>query len=389
MQKTTWQELDHRLKSLYAALYPNRPNNNKPKAIDLFCGCGGMSTGLEKAGFQVLGAVDSDLSSIMTYKMNHPHTMIWKRNIRKLDPREMLNALHIKKGDLDLLVGCPPCQGFSSMRYLTRTKNYNDPRNDLLFEFVRFIKALWPQAVLMENVPGLVKDRRLNAFCQQLEKISYRGSHRILDAADYGVPQHRRRLVYLAGRAQPIPFPRPSRIRKTVRGSIGALSRPGNSGDPLHDALTHYTPKVLNLIQHIPPDGGSHSDLPPDLQIKRLKQFAGLQDVYGRLWWDKPAPTITGRCNNLSSGRYIHPDQDRIITLREAALLQSFPHQYKLSVSNKDEAAKMIGNAVPPLLAAALGRAVRKALQGRSPLHRKAMRVTLDNHTEKVYAQGS
>lgn len=174
-------------------------NDNKPTAIDLFCGCGGLTTGLKRAGFRVLAAVDIDPLSIKTYRVNHRKVKVSEVDIRKLDPLEMLKTISLKVGDLALLAGCPPCQGFSTLRTLNGAVDAKDPRNDLLLEFQRFVEVLRPHAVMMENVPGLADDKRFIDFCKKMKKLGYLGDYRVLNAADYGVPQRRHRLIYLAG----------------------------------------------------------------------------------------------------------------------------------------------------------------------------------------------
>ena len=220
-----------------------RPNGDgKPTAVDLFCGCGGLTVGLKRAGFRVLGAVDVDPLSVKTYKANHRDVTLWEKDIRELDPQELLDTLGLKKGGLDLLAGCPPCQGFSTMRTLNGALMVDDPRNDLLLEFERFVEALRPRAVMMENVPGLADDERFEAFRRKLKNLGYLGEHRILNAADYGVPQRRRRLIYLAGLGVTIPFAGKAAKMKTVEDAIGGLPKAGQSGDPVHDMPENRTP---------------------------------------------------------------------------------------------------------------------------------------------------
>ena len=333
-------------------------------AVDLFCGCGGLTVGLKKAGFRILGAVDIDPLSIKTYGANHRNVALWKKDIRELDPQELLDTIGLKKGELDLLAGCPPCQGFSTMRTLNGAVRVDDPRNDLLLEFERFVEALLPRAVMLENVPGLANDKRFAAFTRKLEKLGYIGDHRILNAADYGVPQRRHRLIYLAGMGRAIPFAEKKRGLKTVRKSIGGLPTAGNSGDPLHDMPENRTPKVFEIIRLIPKDGGSRRDLPDRYQLECHKRCNGFKDVYGRMAWDDVAPTITSGCFNPSKGRFLHPEENRAITMREAALLQGFPRRYKFpDAGNKSAVALMIGNALPPPFIAAHGRCVKKILQ--------------------------
>lgn len=343
-------------------LLPN--SDGKPTAVDLFCGCGGLTVGLKRAGFRVLGAVDVDPLSVKTYKANHRDVTLWEKDIRELDPQELLDALGLKKGGLDLLAGCPPCQGFSTMRTLNGALMVDDPRNDLLLEFERFVEALRPRAVMMENVPGLADDKRFEAFLRKLKKLGYLGAHRVLNAAEYGVPQRRRRLIYLAGLGMEIPFADKAAKMKTVEEAIGGLPKAGQSGDPVHDMPENRTPKVLEVIRLIPKDGGSRRDLPEKFQLECHKRCNGFKDVYGRMAWKEVAPTITSGCFNPSKGRFLHPEEDRAITMREAALLQGFPRRYKFpTTDNKSAVALMIGNALPPPFIAAHGRSIKRVLR--------------------------
>ena len=338
--------------------------DGKPTAVDLFCGCGGLTAGLKWAGFRVLGAVEVDPLCVKTYRANHSDVVIWKKDIRELDPQELLDALDLEKGCLDLLAGGPPCQGFSRIRTLNGAISVVDPRNDLLLEFERFVEALLPRAVMMENVPGLANDKRFEPFRLNLKKLGYQGDHRILNAADYGVPQRRRRLIYLAGLGMKILFPEKSGSAKTVEEAIGGLPKAGESGDPLHDMPENRTPSVLEIIRLIPKDGGSRRDLPEEFWLECHKRCTGFGDAYGRMAWKDVAPTITGGCHEPSKGRFLHPVEDRAITMREAAILQGFPRRYKFPVTdNKSAVASMIGNALPPPFVAALGRSIKGALR--------------------------
>lgn len=326
-----------------------QPIRIKPTAVDLFCGCGGLTVGLKKAGFKVLGAVDVDPLSVKTYKANHRDIKVWETDIRSLDPSELIALLGLEEEQLDLLAGCPPCQGFSTMRTLNGARAIDDPRNDLLFEFQRFVEALRPRTIMMENVPGLGDDKRFASFCRRLKKIGYIGEHRVLNAAEYGVPQRRLRLIYLAGQGSPIPFAHPSRKQITVEDVISGLPKAGESGDPAHDLQERRSPRIMALIKKIPKNGGSRTDLPFDDQLACHKRSNGFKDVYGRMAWKDVAPTITSGCFNPSKGRFIHPEEDRAITIREAALLQGFPKRYKFpDTRSKTGLALMIGNALPP-----------------------------------------
>jgi len=206
----------------------------------------------------------------------------------------------------------------------------------------------------------------LSEFCRHMEQIGYVGEHRVLDVQEFGVPQRRNRLIYLAGYGRQIPFATASGRIKTVRRAIAGLPKAGNSGDPVHDITERRTPLVMNRIRHIPKDGGSRSDLPVELQLDCHKRCDGFHDVYGRMAWDDVSPTITGGCFNPSKGRFLHPEEDRAITLREAALLQGFPRQYNFTTTkNKTAVALMIGNALPPPFIKAHAKSIKLALQGR------------------------
>jgi DNA (cytosine-5)-methyltransferase 1 len=335
----------------------------EPRAIDLFCGCGGLSLGLKKAGFNVVGAVDNDKLAVETYKANHTGVEVWPKDIRELSTLTVKRRLHIRKGELDLLAGCPPCQGFSSIRTLNGSRAISDPRNDLIEEFYRFVNGFMPKAVMFENVPGLLEDYRFKSLVNRLEVLGYRGKYDILNAADYGVPQRRRRLIYLAGRDGWIDFAPKSKKRKMVLDVIGDLPPAGKSGDPLHDLPERRTSVIMELIKRIPKDGGSRTDLPPEDQLECHKKCNGFKDVYGRMAWNDVAPTLTSGCFNPSKGRFLHPEEDRAITMREAALLQGFPKRYKFPiVTNKSAIALLIGNALPPEFIKAHAKSIRRYL---------------------------
>jgi len=319
-------------------------------AIDLFAGAGGLTEGLKQAGFRVIGAVEMNALAVETYQMNHPKVRLWHRDIRTLSGADIRRGLRIDKGDLDLLAGCPPCQGFSTMRTLNGGRIIDDVRNDLVFQFLRLIEELAPKTILMENVPGLASDRRMSIVRRVLRRLGYQSECSVLDAADFGVPQRRRRMILFASRSKSLKIRRRSIPRTTVRDAIYSLPKAGNSGDPLHDLPERRGANVMALIRDIPKDGGSRTDLGPDRQLACHIQCDGFKDVYGRMSWDSVAPTITTGCFNPSKGRFLHPAEDRNITLREAALLQTFPPEYRFSLrKGKTHAAVLIGNALPPL----------------------------------------
>lgn len=334
------------------------------KAIDLFSGCGGLSLGLRRAGFSVVAAVDTDSLACSTYRMNHKTTRLLEKDIRDVDPDRLMNDLAIAPGELALLAGCPPCQGFSTLRTLNGRKNIYEPMNDLIFEFTRFVRVLQPQAIMIENVPGLVADPRLITFTRGLGAMGYKYRYAIFDASDFGVPQRRRRMILLAARAERPGFAPAAKQRRSVRSAIEGLPPPGSGDDPAHDYPVTRAPHVQALIERIPKDGGSRSSLGTDAQLPCHQKCDGFNDIYGRMAWEQPSPTITGGCINPSKGRFLHPEQDRAITLREAALLQGFPPGYRLDLSRgRYPAAQMIGNAFPPAFAARHAKPLRELLE--------------------------
>lgn len=323
------------------------------KAIDLFCGAGGLTVGLKMAGFNVVSAVEKEPVVAETYKVNHPEVFLHTGDIKSMSPLKIMKDLKLKRGELDLLAGCPPCQGFSSLRTRNKKASVEDERNDLIFSFLDFVKVFLPKVIMLENVPALAKDFRIDIFCEKLKDEGYHiddDSVAIEDASYFGVPQRRKRMMLLASRIGSLHRAKKDVSRKTVREAIGKLPIPMLSKDPLHNIAENRTEKVKKIISLIPKDGGSRSDLPYEYWLPCHKKYPeGFKDVYGRMKWDSVSPTITSGCTNPSKGRFLHPEQDRAITLREAALLQTFPEDYFFPINHgKDRAALMIGNALPP-----------------------------------------
>lgn len=341
-------------------------DQGRPTAIDLFSGCGGLTTGLKLAGFRVLAAVECEPGALEAYEANHPDVPhIYRQDIREVEGRQILEALRLERGELDLLAGCPPCQGFSRMRTRNRREAVDDPRNDLVREYLRLVSELLPQALLFENVPGLANDPRYKELLQSIWELGYNTADEIHDAADFGVPQRRRRLILLAARGAQVEMPKtlPPDRRPTVRSVISGLPKPGKSGDPAHDVVETRQPEIKKLIRLVPHDGGSRGDLGPDHVLACHLRCDGFYDVYGRMHWDNVSPTITSGFVNPSKGRFLHPEQDRCVTPREAALLQTFPPDYVFPMKRgKYPVATMIGNAFPPELARRHARAIFKAL---------------------------
>jgi DNA (cytosine-5)-methyltransferase 1 len=322
-----------------------------PLALDLFSGCGGLTLGLKKAGFRVIGAVEIDAVAAETYRLNHPTVDLRETDIRKIAVERFRSDLRLRRGQLDLLAGCPPCQGFSTLRTRNGAQRNRDPRNALIGEMLRFIEEFRPKAIMMENVPRLREHGSFAVFCRNLRQLGYRITFDVRDAADYGVPQRRRRLILLGRRGETDIQLAPENLKKqTVRSTIGALPKPGLGWDKLHDLPERLrSRRVEMLIRDIPKDGGSRGDLPANRQLPCHVKSDGFRDVYGRMTWDDVAPTITSGCFNPSKGRFLHPQQDRAITMREASMLQSFPRNYRFPVARGKQAiALMIGNALPP-----------------------------------------
>jgi DNA (cytosine-5)-methyltransferase 1 len=326
-----------------------RSLQNKYWAVDLFSGCGGLTQGLKLAGFTVVGAIEIDPLAVATYAANHPEVTIKQADIGSIEPAAFMDELGVSAGDIDLLCGCPPCQGFSKIRTKNGAKRNRDARNGLSSEMLRFTQALRPKAVMMENVPGLIKHKSFKALCSGLRRLGYHVRSEITDVQFFGVPQRRRRLILLAGLGFEIALAAPARMQRTVRSAICRLPAPGATGDALHDYPERRSAQVMRMIRDIPKDGGSRTDLPRERQLACHKDCDGFHDIYGRMAWDDVAPTITSGCFNPSKGRFLHPEQNRALTLREAALLQTFPRRYHFGLSSgKEAAALMIGNALPP-----------------------------------------
>lgn len=357
------------------------PDVPVPTAIDTFAGAGGLSLGITWAGFDIRCAFDNNKYAAATYRRNFTHPFL-EKSVENISGEELLRLSNLKKGELVLLAGGPPCQGFS----VQRRGEDNDPRNMLVLEYGRLIAELRPVFFLMENVVGL-KNRRGKTFLAKLisiaESLGYECQTKVLDAVGYGVPQFRKRL-FVVGELPldgglyfqfPKPTHQPEEYR-TVRDAIADLPPPPEDFTDHPDWPNHRRERLSEInrlrISYVP-QGGGREHIPPELQLDCHKisvEKAGHRYVYGRLAWDKPAGTITARFDSFTRGRFAHPEEDRTITLREGARLQTFPDWFVFE-GPKVEVAKQIGNAVPPLLAKILGLALREAyskrLQGDPP----------------------
>lgn len=318
-------------------------------AIDLFSGCGGLTEGMHQADFKTEVAFEIDEIASKAYKLNHPETNIITKDIRQVSIKEVKEKLNGKT--IHLLAGCPPCQGFSSIRRLNRVTPIEDERNNLIMEYVRLVKALKPYTIMMENVPGLVQyDLFKKAIKILTKELGYNIDYKVVNVKDYGVPQSRKRLVLVGSRLGKITVAEPTNDKQTVRSTIESLPLPENSTDPVHKVFPLHKPHIQKRIEMTPKNGGSRKDLPKEFSLKcHEAENVGFNDVYGRLRWDDCSTTITGGCLNPSKGRFLHPEQNRNISAREAAMLQSFPIDYKFPLDiPKTNLALMIGNALPP-----------------------------------------
>ena len=335
-------------------------------ALDFFCGAGGLTRGLIDAGVEVLAGFDRNEECRETYERNNPGVSFVRSNIGELNRRALTESTGIKSYRNVLFAGCAPCQAFSKR---SMSKEYGrDAR--LLDEFGRLIEEASPGFVLMENVPGISKNRGRGVFWRFLKTLEVNGYFReyaTLDAKHYGVPQNRTRLVLFASRRKHPSLPKPeygTKLQpfKTVRDAISRF--PAISAGERHpDVPNHVAASIKELtlkrLKNTPRDGGDRRSWPDHLVLDCHKNgYRGHTDAYGRMSWDSPAPTITGRCNGISNGRYGHPEQDRAISVREAAAIQSFPDDYVFFGPTSKSVATQVGNAVPVKMAEALGKQI-------------------------------
>jgi DNA (cytosine-5)-methyltransferase 1 len=317
-------------------------------AVDLFSGCGGLSEGMHQANFKTKIAFEIDEIASRVYRLNHSQTTVITNDIRKVSIAEIKRKLDGKT--IHLLAGCPPCQGFSSMRRLNKKGSVRDMRNSLIMEYVRVVKKLLPFTIMMENVAGLADYHLFKSALKIFNSLGYYVDWKVVNVKDYGVPQSRERLVLVGSRLGEINVANPTNVRRTVRQVIGNLDLPEETLDPVHKIFPVHTAEVQKRIELTPKNGGSRKDLPEEYTLRCHKGAnIGFNDVYGRLRWDDYSTTITGGCLNPSKGRFLHPEQNRNISAREAAMLQSFPSDYRFPCDiPKDKLALMIGNALPP-----------------------------------------
>ncbi|SDD58765.1 DNA cytosine methyltransferase [Peptococcus niger] len=338
----------------------------KVKAIDLFCGIGGLTCGLNQSGINVVAGIDLDPSCKYAYE-TYNHADFLLADITQLTGdhlnRYFLNA------DFTVLAGCAPCQPFSKLQQ--EHKRMTHKSWPMLNEYLRLIEEMHPDIVSMENVPDLERKDIFEHFVGQLKELGYSVNYKIIDAATVGVPQRRRRLIFLASLLGDIQFAKYPEKHVTVADTISKLP-PLMAGktdpiDPLHTCSSLGNAN-LERIRHSTP-GGTWRDWPAKLLPNCYKRTSGqtYTSVYGRMSWDEPAPTLTTQFNNYGTGRYGHPEQDRAISIREGALLQSFPVDYPfLEPEGKTSIkvlARQIGNALPPLLGKYIGHSIQEHLK--------------------------
>lgn len=364
------------------------PNENqKPVVIDLFCGAGGLSEGFRQAGYRVAAGNDFDEAAGATFRKTHPDAVFFPGPIEDHNAEHILNVTGLKRGELNVLVGGPPCQGFSVYNH---QRGLHDARSSMYLQYLRMVEGLWPEWVVLENVTGMTSaggGAVVRAIIAGLETMGYRVESKILKAEEFGIPQERRRIVFIGNRiGRPISFPHPTHGHGllpfiTVRSAIGdlhALSNGEDKGDLPYQVksscayqdemrvgstlVTNHSAARLSQtnisrLAHIP-QGGSWRDIPFDLLPSGMKKAKRSDHTkrYGRLRWDGLASTILTKCDP-HWGAFFHPEQDRALTVREAARLQSFPDWFTFSGSRTEQYVQ-VGNAVPPLLGRAIAHAI-------------------------------
>ena len=335
--------------------------------VDSFSGAGGLSLGLQEAGFDLLLSFDNDPKCIDTIHMNPKHFLHTAlcEDIRNMLKGRMLNKIGLKQGELFLLAGGPPCQGFS----IQRIGEDVDSRNELVLLYGELIDEVRPMFFVMENVSGIQGKRGkiiLAELIKKMESIGYCVHKQLIDAGNYGVPQRRKRFILVGERGDigsTYDFPKPTGERRTVRDTIEFLPPPPEDGKPHPDYPLHRRDRLSgkNIMRINALGQGQGRDFLPEELLADCHRIdsaiIGHRNVYGRMAWDDVAPTITARFDSFTRGLFGHPDQPRSISLLEGALLQTFPLDFDFAGS-KIEIARQIGNAVPPKLAKAIGESI-------------------------------
>ena len=343
---------------------------NKYTAIDFFCGGGGMTCGLRQAGIDVIAGVDFDKEAKYTYEINNPGSIFVEANIRELEEEYFEKRLSVQRNDDNLiLVGCSPCQFYS---IINTSREKSKASKDLLLEFQRFIKYYNPGYVLVENVPGIITNKYsvLPEFLSFLKDYGYIYIKKdIIDMSYYGVPQSRRRFSLIASRVRTVSLPVKEKKQAILADYIGVWNGFAKISAGYKDStdLNHTTAGLsdinLRRLAKTKKDGGNRLDWKddPTLLLNCFKdKDESFKDTFGRMWWNRPAPTITTKFYSISNGRFAHPEEDRGISLREGATLQTFPKNYIFKTNSIAATAKLIGNAVPCEYARRLGEIIIK-----------------------------
>lgn len=342
-------------------------NMNQVTAVDLFCGAGGLTKGLENSGIKVNLGVDIDPACEYPYSQNNSGIFL-KKSVTDLSNSDIQGFF--RKGTIKLLAGCAPCQTFSG--HNKKKSNTSDGRWWLLLEFERLIKEIQPELVTMENVPGLLSTGVFKAFKNTLINLGYAVDFKVVNCSKYGLPQNRKRLVLLASKIGNIHLLSPTefttKTARTVKDAIGGLEPISAGGisstDHLHKS-SNLTKLNLKRMKFSKP-GGSWKDWNKSLVLDCHKKASGsgFLGVYGRMEWSKPSPTITTQFLGFSRGRFGHPEQDRALSLREGAILQGFPKDYRFTPANEEPkttvVSRLIGNAVPVTLGELIGESIVK-----------------------------
>lgn len=348
------------------------------KAVDFFCGGGGMSYGMHKAGINVLAGIDYEASCKETYEANIEGAEFILADVFNLAAHDLKKKLGLKKNDDNLiLIGCSPCQFWS---IINTDKNKSEKSKNLLVEFRRFVEYFKPGYVVVENVPGVLRKKEesgLASFISWLEEKQngYKVHFDVHNVSDYGVAQNRKRFTLIANRVSDqeiIPLKKTGE-KLTVKDVIGTENGfpKIHAGHKDETPFLHTVPSISPLnkerLRFVKKDGGNRLGFATNKKLQ-LNCFIGrddsFKDTFGRLWWNKPSPTITTKFFSVSNGRFVHPDEDRALSLREGASLQSFPKSYKFYGSSVSSIARIIGNAVPPEYAKRIGLAIIKNTNG-------------------------
>ncbi|MBS0951666.1 DNA cytosine methyltransferase [Lactiplantibacillus plantarum] len=336
-------------------------------AVDLFCGVGGLTHGLEQTGINVVAGIDIEEKCRFPYEQNN-HAKFIQGDLKEISSKT-IEDLYPTNTDIKMLAGCAPCQPFSSYSYRYKGTDASINKLDLLDTFGRIVKDILPDIVSMENVPQLAKEPIFDKFIAMLDSLNYKIHWHIVFAPKYGVPQKRKRLVLLASRVAEVDLIPPifdENNYPTVRETIGTLPHIKSGAicltDSMHKSVKLSALNLRRIKQSVP--GGTWHDWDDDLLLEAYKKKSGQSytAVYGRMKWDEPAPTITTKFYGYGNGRFGHPEQNRALSYREGSMLQTFPQEYiffdnKHPISTR-ELGVMIGNAVPVKLGAVIGKSI-------------------------------